>query len=251
MSLTPNITDKDFWAIRAKKYKKLEWANKSEYLNCFVKAGSFDANDVVLDVGAGTGIIAHTIAPFVKKLVGIDISEDMLVQAQQEGFENIEWRVMDTHELAFKDETFDKVTARMVFHHIIYDTGRAMDECYRVLKRGGTMIFSEGVPPSSHVVPFYTEMFRLKEERITFMDDDLVDLIAQAGFKNIKKEIIWSRQASIRNWLENSGLPDETQSIIFQMHLDLDEQGKRDYNMTIKNNDCFIDMKFVILTGEK
>ena len=90
-----------------------------------------------------------------------------------------------------------------------------------------------------------------KEERITFMDEDLVRLMKNAGFKMIKKKIFWSRQSSIRNWLENSGLPKSTIEKIFRMHLDLDDQGKRDYNMALKDSDCLIDMKFVILTGEK
>ena len=41
----------------------------------------------------------------------------------------------------FKNDVFDKVTARQVFHHILEGTHEAMDECYRVLKKGGKMIF--------------------------------------------------------------------------------------------------------------
>ncbi len=57
--------------------------------------------------------------------------------------------------------------------------------------------------------------------------------------------------ARIKNWLENSGLPIETQEMIFAMHLEMDEKGKQDYNMIIEDGDCLIDMKFVILVGEK
>ena len=243
--------EKEFWAMRAKKYNNLEWANKGDYLHEFVDMGGFHENDVVLDLGTGTGIIAHTMAPFVKRVVGVDISEEMLKRAHNPAFKNIEWKPMDAHELKFPDASFDKVTARMVFHHITDETMMAMSECHRVLKKGGRMIFSEGVPPTRHVVPFYTEMFKLKEERLTFMEEDLEKLMRQAGFGNIRKKIYWSRRSSIRNWLGNSGIPQENQDRIFQMHLDLDAQGKRDYNMVIENGDCFIDMKFVILAGEK
>jgi ubiquinone/menaquinone biosynthesis C-methylase UbiE len=248
-----NTDDKDlqFWAMRAKKYNKLEWANKSEYLRAFVEAGNFREDHFVLDVGTGTGIIAHTISPLVKKMIGIDISHDMIKQAADPKYPNIEWKQMDTHELDFADETFDRLTARMVFHHVTTDTQKAMGECFRVLKKGGKMVFSEGVPPTHHVVPFYTEMFKLKEDRITFMDEDLEALMRNAGFSKIDKQIYWSRQSSIKNWLENSGIPQENQDKIFQMHLDLDAQGKKDYNMTITEKDCLIDMKFVILTGTK
>ena len=240
-----------FWAMRAKKYNQLEWANKGDYLHAFLNAGNFHEDDQVLDVGTGTGIIAHTVSPFVRKVVGIDISNEMLKRAKNPSFKNIQWRRMDSHDLHFPDETFDKVTARMVFHHILKKTQAAMNECYRVLREGGRMIFSEGVPPTSHVVPFYTEMFKLKEERLTFMEKDLLGLMKRAGFKRIQKDILWLKQSSIRNWLGSSGLPKPTQDKIFQMHLSLDEQGKKDYAMRIKKGDCFIDMKFVILTGKK
>jgi ubiquinone/menaquinone biosynthesis C-methylase UbiE len=240
-----------FWAKRATKYNNLEWANKGDYLHTFLNTGKFHENDVVLDVGSGTGIIAHTVAPFVKQVIGVDISEDMLKRAHNPAFKNVQFARMDAHELKFKSGTFHKITARMVFHHIVDHAPKAMHECFRVLKKNGLMVFSEGVPPTQHVVPFYTEMFKLKENRITFMEKDLVGLMRHGGFRGIKKKIFWLRQASIRNWLQNSGLPQKTQNRIFEMHLELDPQGKRDYNMTLRDNDCFIDMKFIILTGTK
>ena len=244
-------SEEKFWAVRAKKYNKLSWANKGDFLHSFLNAGEFHEDDTVLDIGTGTGIIAHTVSPFVKKIVGIDISEEMLKRAHNAAFKNIEWRKMDAHSMTFQSAAFDKITARMVFHHIIHRTMDSMKECHRVLKKGGRMIFSEGVPPSEHVKEFYTEMFKLKEDRITFMESDLENLMAGGGFKKIKKSVYWARRSSIRNWLENSGLPQKTQEAIFQMHVDLDDRGKKDYNMVLKNGDCFIDMKFIILTGGK
>lgn len=241
----------DFWRTRAKNYEKLEWAIKGGYLHKFLDAGKFESSDEVLDIGTGTGIIAHTISPFVEKVIGVDISEDMLSHAFDHRTDNEEFMHMDATSLTFKDETFSKLTARMVFHHILENTQKAMDECHRVLKPGGKMIFSEGVPPSEHVKAFYTKMFRLKEDRLTFMDNDLITLMRNSGFKNIEEDIYWSRQSSIKNWLGNSGLAPDIQEKIFKMHLHLDEQGKKDYNMVIKDDDCLIDMKFVILVGEK
>ncbi len=240
-----------FWATRAKKYNNLEWANKGDYLHTFLNAGQFHESDHVLDIGTGTGIVAHTVSPFVKHITGIDISEEMLKRAENDAFKNISLIRMDAHKLKFEPETFNKITARMVFHHITEHTETAMKECYRVLKKKGKMVFSEGVPPTEHVKEFYTEMFKLKEDRITFMEKDLMKLMQKGGFKKIDKKVFWVKQASIRNWLDNSGLPAKNKNLIFQMHVALDSQGKKDYNMTLRDGDCFIDMKFIILTGTK
>ena len=240
-----------FWKKRSKNYENLEWAIKGGYLHAFLDAGDFRSDDRVLDIGTGTGVIAHTISPFVEKVIGIDISRDMLAHAFEHRTDNEEFVKMDATNLEFEDKHFSKVTARMVFHHILENTQKAMDECYRVLKTGGMMIFSEGVPPSEEVKPFYVDMFKLKEERLTFMDSDMIRLMRGSGFKNIKEAVYWSKGSSIRNWLENSGLPKDVQEKIFMMHLEMDEQGKRDYNMVVEDNDCLIDMKFVVLVGEK
>lgn len=240
-----------FWEKRAKCYEKLEWATKSGYLRAFLEGGKFQKNDIVLDIGTGTGIVAHTISPYVKRVIGIDISKDMLAQALKHKVFKEEFLIMDAREMGYPSESFTAVTARMVFHHILDGTQKAMDECFRVLKKKGRLIFSEGVPPSEHVVPFYKEIFKLKEERITFTEESMEFLVRNSGFNYIEKIIYWIRGASIRNWLSNSGLSINVQEKIFQMHIDLDEQGKKDYNMTIYNNDCYIDMKFVIIVAVK
>jgi ubiquinone/menaquinone biosynthesis C-methylase UbiE len=239
----------DFWKKRSEHYNELEWANHRLYLDAFIKAGNFKKTDVVLDVGTGTGIIAHAVAPFVKEVIGLDKSQHMLEHSNWYG--NMYFIKRNILNPIFKDEVFDKVTVRQVFHHILRGTQAAMSECYRVLKRGGLIVFSEGVPPSPEVKQDYIEIFKLKEKRLTFMEEDLVALMEKAGFKSIKTNIVWLRRMSIRNWLGNSGLPPPIQDRIFELHVDAKDYFKRAYNMVEAEGDCLIDMKMVILRGEK
>jgi ubiquinone/menaquinone biosynthesis C-methylase UbiE len=240
-----------FWKTRSNGYQQLEWAQQRSYLSTFLQASNFTSEDVVLDVGTGTGIIAHAIAPDVKKVVGLDISPHMLEQACLEQVDNKLFIEGDIRNVPFPPESFDKITARMVFHHLIVDIHKAMTNCYSLLRPGGRLIISEGVPPHPDLKDWYAEMFTLKEERRTFMEDDLIELVRRAGFRDPQIEFYTAPQMSIRNWLEKSGLAEEAQKQIYQMHLDLNGAGRRYYRMRVTQNDILLDWKFVILTAKR
>lgn len=61
------------------------------------KKMQFNENDVVLDIGCGNGAIAKIIAPFVKKMVLLDGSVNLLEKARMEtsGLDNISLHVID------------------------------------------------------------------------------------------------------------------------------------------------------------
>jgi choline kinase/ubiquinone/menaquinone biosynthesis C-methylase UbiE len=243
--------DREFWAVRAEGYEQLEWARREGYLQAFVAAGDFQSTDRVLDVGTGTGSVAHAVSPSVAEVMGVDLSPEMLARAWASRVTNEVFEEGDVRKLSFPDNWFDKVTARMIFHHLIEGGDQAMRECYRVLKPGGVMVLSEGVPPDRSLADWYMRMFALKEKRLTFFEEDLVTLMGNGGFDVEQVLTHTSPQVSIGNWLRSSGLPQERQDRIMQMHLNLDETGKHYYNMTLTGEDVLCDFKYVILVARK
>lgn len=238
-----------FWKIRSEKYNNLKWVNDKSYLNAFISSAGFNRGDIVLDVGTGTGVIAHALAPMVKEIIGLDISQDMLEHSNWK--DNKYFIRRDIRDPFFYDGVFDKVTARMVFHHIITGGQKAMDECHRILKRGGSMVMSEGIPPSPEVKKDYMDIFRLKEERLTFLEGDLVGMMEKSGFRDIRVAHYIMKGFSVKNWLGNSGLPVDRQDRIFKMHINGSEAFKKAYNMKEVRGDCLIDVKNAILVGKK
>jgi ubiquinone/menaquinone biosynthesis C-methylase UbiE len=150
----------------------------------------------------------------------------------------------------FKDNDFDLVTARMVFHHA-NDLDKAMKELYRVLKPGGRFIVCEGNPPDCNTVPFYKEMFRFKEDRITFLLDDMVNLLTKNGFEKVASRTIITKNMSLNNWLDKSGLPFRNIDIIKKMHYESSSQVQKSYNMKFIDNDILMEWKFSVVYGEK
>ena len=102
----------------------------------------------VLDVACGSGWASMTAAWLVGEkghVIGIDIADKLLDVARQKadssGLLNIDYREGDVHSLDFDDSSFDVVLcASSLF--LFSDTPQALNECYRVLKAGGIMIFS-------------------------------------------------------------------------------------------------------------
>lgn len=237
------------WNQRARSFDGLQWANDMRYLRAIVRLGAFKKTDLVLDVGTGTGKLAKVIAPLVRQVIGIDRSAEMLERCGRNGnFQALRW---DICESLFVPDTFDKITARMVFHHILEGTQDAMNECHRILKTGGRMIVAEGVPPSATVRSDYERIFALKEERLTFMEEDLRGLLEKAGFQQIRQAIVIQRSMSIRNWLQNSDLPQATQDKIYNLHVNASDHFKKVYRMKLTCDDCLIDMRSAIMVGIK
>jgi ubiquinone/menaquinone biosynthesis C-methylase UbiE len=244
------MDNKHFWNIRAKNYDKLFWTKDDGYINKIIEASQFSKNDLVLDVGTGTGAMARSIRPHVKHVIGMDFSDSMLKQGTWEGISMVKW---DLTESIFHNGLFEKIVGRMVFHHIMESLDRAFLRCYDLLKSKGKLIIAEGTPPSEDedVVDWYTEMFKHKEHRRTFTKPMLVDFFVKTGFKNVKVHTYKMKGFNINNWLVNSGLDKKKQAIILKMHFKASKKIKKLYNMKIKDGVCLVDTENLVIVGEK
>lgn len=96
----------------------------------------------VLDVGCGTGNFSIKLVRLGCDVLGIDISREMLAvageKARMEGFK-VDFRYMDVNAMEFADESFDAVIS-MAALEFMKDHSRALDEMFRVLKRGGNLL---------------------------------------------------------------------------------------------------------------
>jgi SAM-dependent methyltransferase len=93
----------------------------------------------VLEIGCFDGFRLRDYARLSpKQLIGVDISDVLVARARADG---LDARVMDAHHLQFPDASFDCVLGTAILHHLEYD--KAVHEVHRVLRPGGTAIFTE------------------------------------------------------------------------------------------------------------
>lgn len=96
----------------------------------------------VLDVGVGTGF-SLTLYPRQAHVVGVDLSGDMLREAQkrvaQEQLDHVTLMEMDAGHLAFPDNAFDFVIAAFVMS-VVPDPIRVIAEIKRVSKPTGRIV---------------------------------------------------------------------------------------------------------------
>jgi len=95
----------------------------------------------VLDVGAGDGAAAATLAPYCRSLTCVDSSARMVeaARARLGKLGHVRVQEADVHALPFEEETFDSV---LLFHTLTYasEPARALSECARVLRPGGRLV---------------------------------------------------------------------------------------------------------------
>ena len=108
-----------------------------EHLHCL-------SGDRILEVGVGTGL-SLSLYPRDVKVVGIDLSEEMLnrarVRVKNDQITSVEGLLtMDAQNMSFEDNSFDKVVA-MYVATVVPDVKKFVNEIRRVCKPDGQIVF--------------------------------------------------------------------------------------------------------------
>ena len=130
-------------------------------------------NDLVLEVGIGTGLNLPLYPPDCH-LVGIDLSRQMLSKAREKvkeyGMNNVTLKVMDASKLEFPDAHFDHVLATYVIS-AVPEPIQVLREIKRVCKKKGHIVILNHFKSENPVVGTLEELVAPLCTRLGFKTD--------------------------------------------------------------------------------
>ena len=146
------------------------------------------ANKTIAEIGTGPGFILKELQKEdFKKIIGIDISLEMLIRAQKriEFYKNIQLINARAENLPFKSSSFDLIISRgSVFFW--NDLNKAFKEIYRVLNDDGFLLIGGGYGISTpeniiNQIQDYMKRKISKNEKPKVKIDNLIEIMQKIG----------------------------------------------------------------------
>jgi SAM-dependent methyltransferase len=136
------------------------------------------AGTVVLDFGCGNGENTLPLVSRGARVVGVDVSEDLLRLARQRltlhGLaDRARFVAGSAHDLPLPDASVDAVMGIAILHHL--DLDLSAREVFRVLKPGGVAVFQEPVR-NSRIVARLRQMIPYRSDEVSDYERPLTDV---------------------------------------------------------------------------
>ena len=130
----------DFWDKNAGRYDRFMRKDAAAYAQLYELLRPVVQHKTVLELAAGTGLIAKNIVRSAAHIEATDASPEMIAEAKR-GSQSakLHFSVQDMFHLPYADASFDVVIVANALH-IVPEPEKALSEIRRVLKNGGILI---------------------------------------------------------------------------------------------------------------
>lgn len=175
---------------------------------------SVTGNDALLDLGCGTGFIINVARTLFKRVVGVDITAEMLGQVDCSR-DHVEAYLADSSNTALPSGSFDICTAYGFLHHLC-EIKPTLQEAYRILRPGG--IFYADQDPNHYYWDMIKKMDTGSVSNAT-LNQEIVSITGKveeiaAGYRLSNDQI---ELAEYHKFKKNGFLEDELRDLLYQV----------------------------------
>jgi ubiquinone/menaquinone biosynthesis C-methylase UbiE len=201
---------------QAQRYAESRLHLRGETLETVRSLARAAPTDTILDVGTGTGFTAFALASDAGRVIGADLTPQMLSEGQrlaaERGLEaKLEWVVAAAESLPFPDNTFSLTTSRYASHHF-HDLPRALREMARVTQPDGQVVLCDVVAPEAlGIVELMNEMEQVRDPTHVWeypLSQWQQRLLPAAGLK-VEKVVPGKSPQVFSEWVQRAGTPPE------------------------------------------
>ncbi|BAU07195.1 methyltransferase type 11 [Fischerella major NIES-592] len=150
----------------------------------------------ILDLGCGTGsttlMLKQTFPE--AEVIGLDLSPYMLVRASHKAESaalNIHWRHGNAEKTGFASDSFDLVTAALLFHETPSRVSQAiLQESFRLLRVGGQVLILDGNQKALSQLEWLNNVFEEPYIR-DYAAGNMDAWMGAAGFETVRTQDVW------------------------------------------------------------
>jgi len=172
----------EFFAMAAGRWDRLREDLFGDSFFLWAVLGLIDPSLVVGDLGCGTGQLTETVAPYVKQVIAVDSSPDMLDAARGRvgAAGNVDIRQGELENLPIGAGELDAAMLSLVLHYSP-SPGKTLSEVARVLRPGGRVLVVDMIP---HEREEYQH--QMGHVWLGFSDRQISRFLTGAGFGRVR-----------------------------------------------------------------
>ena len=172
----------EFFASAAGGWDRLRSDLFGDTFSLWAVLGLIDPNLVVGDLGCGTGQLTETVAPYVRQVIAVDGSTEMLDAARQRlgGARNVDLRQGELENLPIATGELDAAMLSLVLHYSA-SPARALADVGRVVRPGGRVLVVDMLP---HERQDYQQ--QMGHVWLGFSEKQITKFLAGAGFSDAR-----------------------------------------------------------------